>query len=154
LEIIPGVGVGKVKFGMNKSDVILMLGEPDRREEVEYNSVTHDQASRFYYFNLKLCLSFECDDDYRLGCITVLGYGYKLFNRDLYNLPKDTVRKLVAKCSGEIAKDEDWSTDEDSSLECLDHDGLSILFWFKNGYLNKLECSYFFEPDGETVIWP
>ena len=46
-EVIPGVGLGPVKFGMSKEEVIKLLGKPDIMEE-KNGCISIDYPSRGY----------------------------------------------------------------------------------------------------------
>ncbi len=154
MELTPGTGLEKIKFGMTEPDIIAMLGEPSISELIEYSPAEKEKSSKLYYHNVQIYLTFDFEDEYKLGTITIVGHGHTLFGRDLYNLPLESVKRFITKKTGEIPKYDDCTSDENSPLECLEHDGLAILFWFKSGNLERMECSYFFEPDGETIIWP
>jgi len=55
---------------------------------------------------------------------------------------------------GETGQIEDCTWDEFSKCECLSQDKLGLMLWFDEGQLSKVHCSYLFEADNETIIWP
>ncbi|USD20465.1 hypothetical protein MJO52_15475 [Microbulbifer variabilis] len=153
MNIEPGVGIGEIKYGIFEKDLIRILGNPDRIEKGEYVEGSGDWHRVLWYSHKNLSFTFDKEDDYRLGVITVMGSGYPLFGKDLFNLPKNTVRDFITKVTNEIPKFEDHSFDSDPH-ECLDHNSLGIIFWFDSGDLSEMQCSYLFETDNETVKWP
>lgn len=154
MEINSGIGIGKIKFGIPESELISQLGEPDKIEEEEYVIDSGYWYRMYYYSNLGLEFTFDKEDNYRLGTISVADYGYKLLGKDLFNEPITTVKNFLSLESSEIPKHEDFTNDDTGSRECVDYDTLGIMLWFKSGNLTEIECSYLFEQDGETEIWP
>ncbi|WP_444921579.1 hypothetical protein ACJJID_03970 [Microbulbifer sp. CnH-101-G] len=154
MRIHPGVGVGVVEYGITEKELISIIGDPDKIDEEEYVQGSGDWHRVLWYWSRNIHFTFDKDDDYRLGTITVVGSDYPLMEKELFNLPQETVRHFVAIVTGEIPKREDWMWSEEGTHTCLEHNGLGILFWFDNGNLSEMQCSYLFEPDNETVIWP
>ena len=154
MKIIPGIGIGEIKYGMYEKDIISILGRPDKVDESEYVEGTGDWNRELWYSPKNLTFTFNKDDDYRLGTITVLGSGHTLFNKHLFGQELNFLSKLISRETGQIAKYEDWSSEEIPEHECLIHDGLGIMFWFDFKELSQMQCSYLFEVDNETVVWP
>lgn len=154
MNIEPGIGVGPVKFGMTEDELVELLGEPSIIEQEEYIEDKGGWHRVLHYPHLHLNFTFDKEDGYRLGTITIEGPNVLLFDKDLFGLPKAIVISFIAGVSIEVASEEDFTLDEEHTLECLDYDDLGILFWFESGNLSKIECSYLFESDNETVIWP
>lgn len=154
MNINPGVGLGEIKFGIKVEELVQILGKPDRVDEKEYINGAEDWYRVLWYLSRNLNFTFDKDDGYRLACITIMGPGYSLLGKELFGLPKSTVKRFLVKATSEISKVEDWTWSEDEARECLDHDGLGILFWFDSGNLSEMQCGYLFESDNETIIWP
>ena len=152
--INPGIGIGTIKFGITEKDLIVCLGEPDVVDEEEYIEGSGDWYRELWYHNSNISFSFDKEENYRLGAIAVVGSGYPLFGKELFNMPLSFVNRFVSKATGEIPKYEDWTSDEQNTLECLTHSGLSIIFWFESGNLSKMDCGVFFKSDNETIDWP
>ncbi|WP_444927079.1 hypothetical protein [Microbulbifer sp. TRSA002] len=154
MNILSGIGIGEIRYGMIEKEVISFLGKPDRVEESEYVEGKGDWHRELWYSHRNLTFTFNDNDNFRLGTITVMGAGYSLFEQQLFGLGIKEISSLIAKHTGEIAKLEDWSSEELPDHKCLIHDGLGIMFWFDYNYLAEMQCSYLFEPDNETIIWP
>ena len=154
MNILPGIGVGLIRFGVTENDVIAIFGTPDLVEQCEYIEGAGDWHKTLSYFRKNICFTFDEEDDYRLGTISILGPSYFLFEKELLGKTKEEVKRIIVAESLEIPRDEKWHTDDNLDLECLDHDGLGILFWFKGGRLFKMECSYLFDSNNEDIIWP
>lgn len=154
MEINPGIGIGSIKFGISEDQLVSILGKPDQVDEAEYVEGHSDWHRVFWYTTRNVHFTFNKEDDYRLGTITIMGSGYTLFGKELYSLPLSVIRKYIVKHTSEIPKSEDWTIEDGATHECLIHDGLGIIFWFDNGYLTQMQCGYLFEPDSETIFWP
>ncbi len=154
MKIVPGIGLGEIKYGMAENDVVQLLGKPDKIDEEEYVEGGGDWHREFWYSPRNLTLTFSKDDNFRLGTITIMGSGYTLFDKDLFNAPKRHVRTVVYERTKELLPVEDYTTLDNKPHECINSDALGIMFWFDSDNLSEMQCSYLFEPDNETVIWP
>ena len=154
MNIKPGIGVGPAKFGMTEVEITKLFGEPDIIEQEEYIEGKGDWHRVLCCQKLHINFTFDKEDEYRLGTITIEGPNILVFDRDLFGLAKADVISFITSVSNKIGNEEDFTFDEERSLECIDYDGLGILLWFKSGNLCKIECSYLFESNNETVIWP
>ena len=152
--IKPGTGIGTVKFGMTEIEVELLLGRPGSVEKEEYIKDRGNWYRVLYYPQHNINFTFDMEDDYRLGTITIEGPNSLLFQKDLFGQPKAAVKSFIESVRNDKMIEDDFTWDENNTLECLEHDSLGILFWFKAGNLAKIECSYFFHSDDETIIWP
>jgi len=152
MNIKPGIGIGSIKYGINEEELSSIFGTPDKIEEQEYIPEKGDWSRDLWYSPRNVFFTFDKENDYRLGTITIMGSGYPLFGKELFGLPLSLVRKFITEQTKEIAKYEDFSTDLDEPHECLTHDGLGITFWFDSGNLSEMQCSFLFESDNETEI--
>ena len=152
--IEPGIGIGEIKFGLTEDELMSILGAPTRSEHCEYIEGRGDWYKDLIYEKINLGFTFDKEDNYRLGNINVAGFGYYLFGDDLFGESIDFVKKLCKKVTGKPLIYEDYTIDEGYPYECLDCGELEMLFWFDCGKLSELQFSYFFEEDGNTVIWP
>jgi len=154
MNIVPGIGVGEIEYGMTEEEVIKHLGKPDKIDEEEYVEGTGDWHRVLWYSPRNVNFTFNKEDDYRLGTITIMGSGYKLFNKELFNAPKSLVRKIVIEHFRELMPIEDYTLLENEPHECLNSDELGIMFWFDSDNLSEMQCGYLYESDNETIIWP
>jgi hypothetical protein len=154
MQIKPGIGIGSIKFGISESNLIELLGEPDFIDVEEYIEGKGDWHRVLWYIALNLNFTFDKEDGFRLRLISVVGYNHHLYGRDLFGLSKEVVRAYLSKRSEEIPKYENWSSDDSGQLECIDYDSLGMMIWFESNVLTKIESSYLFADDGETILWP
>lgn len=154
MNIVPGIGIGEIQYGMTEDDLIKLLGKPDKIDVEEYVEGSGDWHRVLWYSQRNLNFTFNKDDDFRLGTITIMGSGHKLFNKDLFNAPKSLVRTVVAGQSQELLPVEDYTELDNEPHECLNSNALGIMFWFDSDNMSEMQCSYLFESDNETIIWP
>lgn len=154
MEILPGIGIGPIQYGIDEQALISILGQPDRIDTEEYTKGTGDWHRDLWYSSQYLEFTFNQDDDFRLGLITVTGAGYPLLGKDVFGLPLEQVREFIVNATQETPTIVDYTCLPDETHHCLEHDGLGILFWFDADKLSEMQCGYLFEDDNETVIWP
>ncbi len=104
------------------------MGVPDKIDEEEYVEGNGDWHRELWYSPRSMSFTFNKDDNFRLGTITIMGFGYTLFGKELFNTPKSLVRKFVSSNSNELMAVEDFSIIKNEPLECLDSDSLGIMF--------------------------
>lgn len=109
MEIKPGIGVGEVHYGMTEQEVISKLGRPDRVDESEYVEGIGNINRELWYSSRNITFTFDEEDDFRLGVITIMGSSYRLFGKELFGLELEKTKKIVTRESGEIPRFEDWS---------------------------------------------
>ena len=154
MNIKPGIGIGPIKFGITEKVLIAQLGSPTSIKEQEYIEGTGNWCRELDYANRHLSFTFDKEDNYRLSCINVEGPNILLFDKKLIGQPKaDVIAFIESVCHG-VVSTEDYTWEEDSTLKCADYESLGIIFWFQSGYLTNMQCSYLFESDDETIIWP
>lgn len=153
MEIKPGIGVGLIKFGINEQELEKILGKPKLVKEGEYVENSGDLNLEWVYPN-GISFTFDKEDDYRLGIISIRNNGFKLFGRDLIGLPFEAVRAYMSKQSFEIPRQEDWSSEESPNHVLLDYDSIELFLWFNDDILEEIQFSYQFLADNNTINWP
>ena len=67
MTVLPHVGLGQIRLGKSRSEVIALLGEPDHREKLSF---IEDETTEYFEFeSLELELGFSTDDGDKLGVI-------------------------------------------------------------------------------------
>jgi len=153
MNIQPGIGIGQIKFGISEEQLIAVLGKPLFVKEGEYVENSGDYNRELFYQE-DLSFTFDSEDSYRLGLITIRHQGHTLFGRDLIGLPVEIVKSFISKEASEVPKFKDWSYEDVLNHISLDYDNLGLSFWFDDNLLDEIQCSYLFFEDGNTVKWP
>ena len=144
MEISTGVGVGPIKFGMKENEVVSILGSPDDLDELEGVEGEGDWYRELYYFSLGISLSFNSEDDFKLGNISITGSGHTLFGLKVLGTGVNEAKELIATISNEIPVYEDCTWGKPEVCELLSFEGLGLMLWFKSGVCDELICSYLF----------
>lgn len=153
MEIKPGIGVGQIKFGICEEELETLLGKPKSVKEGEYVENSGD-FDREWIYQGGISYTFDKEDGYRLGLISIRNQGYKLFGRDLIGMPLEAVRSFMSKQSSEIPRHEDWSSEESPNHILLDYDSIGLFLWFNDDLLDEIQCSYLFLQDSNKINWP
>ena len=153
MTIYPGIGIGKVRYGISEKDLTLIMGKPDSISQDEMIEGSGDWYKTYEYTKYNLSFDFSLEDDYRLGGITVYSNGHELFGRDVFGLSKVQVEKIIKTATGCSPSVEDFSNEYSEDYYCLSDDISGILYWFESDSLTELQCGYLFEDDDNTVIW-
>lgn len=140
MEILPGVGIGDIRFGMVEREVIHFLGEPDEINDFEY--VENEAYRELDYCGRGLTFSFDADDEYRLGHISVTEQGYTLFSQDVLGYTLEKTREFISSFTDDVPAYEDTTWGKPEVSELLTVDGYGLMFWFKSGVLDELVISY------------
>ena len=71
-EIIPGSGLGAIKFGMTRDEVIKIAGKPDDVENLPgFEEEISDTLESWHYDEYEFSLVFDADYEWRLVSIAV-----------------------------------------------------------------------------------
>lgn len=148
-EILPGIGIGKLRFGMWRSDVEKLLGPPDGSRAFDYQeSGSHiDELWTYETYGLELMFDESCD--YRLASIkashpqTTLG-GTKLFGLD--------VEEALGRMFDLGYEATEKKSFPESKLQiCFDKQQIDL--WFQGGFLETVEWGHLWL-DNQTPRWP
>ena len=147
--IRPGVGIGPIRFGMQRNEVRTLLGPPDDIERTMYQDDSADEDWK--YESELLCLTFSTDDEWRLGSIDCRSTETTLAGQRLVGRTAAAIETLDPPDLGTPTRGTDnaWFTYYEWAAAAVtarvDHDdGLVASVWFIP----------FYDESGETPLWP
>jgi len=147
--IIPGIGVDKLKFGMNEEEVVSLLGTPD---EIEVQEMDDDEIINIYYFDdLGLSMSFDSMEDFRLVELAFDDSGYTLEKNFFPGMSKEMFLKHADEL-GEY-EFEDLSDEGADVNELYTFEDKNINIWIRKGVVDTIQIGPFWKDD-ENVSWP
>lgn len=152
-EIKPGYGLGNLKFGMSRSEVKLMLGEPSFIDKYSHSDSADDLTESWEYDDLGLSISFDEDENWKLIMISINSDFYELNGVSLIGLKeKELLAKLEAMNLGDLDLEDcsDLGSDEQKVIEVEEK---AINFWLIDDALDEIQWSPFFIDD-DTIDWP
>jgi hypothetical protein len=154
-EIIPGVGLGAIKFGMTRDEVKKIAGKPDDVENLPgFEEEVNDELESWHYDEHEFSLVFDADYDWRLVSIAVSDPFFIFHGKSIVGMEKQEVLDLFAEHTIEISNVEDVSDEENPDLELIESDDEGMMVWFENDEVIEVQILPDVEEDGETLVWP
>ncbi len=145
-DIKIGIGLGNIKFGITREDLLKIAGEPSETEQFsDENYITET----WHYDEDEFSVAFDEEDNWRLTTIAVSSAKYTLSGNKLIALSFSNVLGLI--------KDENLGDNELEDIgenqQILSFVDKSINFWFENKVLSEIQWGLLWE-DEDTPIWP
>ncbi|WP_462250114.1 hypothetical protein [Ekhidna sp.] len=153
VEILPGIGLGKLKFGMTRDEVQKILGKPNHQEVTHYGEDESDQSDAWEYHPLRLDLSFEEAEDWRLVIISVSSEDYTFKGSSLIGLDIDELMEELDLHGISDLEIEDMSSEDNPEQKLISSDLLGLNFWLHKDILEEIQWGPQFIDD-ETIKWP
>ncbi|NIJ46441.1 hypothetical protein FHR24_002928 [Wenyingzhuangia heitensis] len=147
-----GTGVGAVKFGMLKADVLSILGMPTDKE-VEKDFETGDAVETWDYDNCGIAFSFDEEENWKLETITINSSYFELNGVGLVGKGIKEVQDFIEKHELGEMEFEDYSTPENPNHELIDVDEANMFFWFTNEILQEIQLGVKWDDD-DNALWP
>jgi hypothetical protein len=140
-EIVPGRGLGGLRFGASKSEVFAALGFPEK----SYLTDDGDRAAQ--YHRLRLELTFEHENGDRLGWIEVHNRDTRIFGVSPWTLSQREAMALFADRLSEPPEHDDYG-----SFESYFFEGNQVELQFQFGELDCINFGVTY--DDELPRWP
>nr|WP_319398686.1 hypothetical protein [uncultured Carboxylicivirga sp.] len=149
--ILPFIGFGSIKFGMEEHEVSSNIGDPDETEVQNYGE--GGKATVLYYDELGLSMSFDSEEDYRLVEISFENENFILHKVIKPGMSKeDFLAALENLDMGEYeVEDIDEEGLEDMQQYIFEKENINI--WFEEGTLTTIQIGPEFVDD-DTIKWP
>ena len=155
-EILPGVGLGDIRFGMLPNEVFPILGSPNELEIYCYSELPNDKSENWHYEDYELSIGYNEEEGWKLDTISVNSADYHFKQLITINQSLKEVKSNLSTLGYENCELEDWSSSESPDHKLLIVDEIGMNFWFENGKLSEIQWGPLFleEQNEETVIWP
>lgn len=153
MTIIPGQGLGLIRFGMTENEVESILGEAPVSE---FERDAGFSQVRLEYPDKDLNIYFGQENGFKLDSIIVFENSiYELFGEPLFpggrdkildllqrNLAQEDLKEVVEKDNDELEESEIWIPSMRSTF-----------YFDEHGFLRELQWSPFFDSD-DNIVWP
>lgn len=149
MEIKIGIGIDKVKFGMERSEVLQILGEPSEKELFSYSEDEDDLTEVWHYDDQEMSLSFDEADHWRLIMIAASDDTFTYNNQHL--IGKSYEQVLNALKEMDIQNIEEEEVSEYDKVIKVEDDSLNI--WFDNNEASEIQWGPKWSDD-DTPIFP
>lgn len=128
--IEPLKGYGELAFGMTVDEVVKVLGNPDKQEEIEpVEDGVCAHVIVLDYYNLDMSLYFEGETVSKLCNFYTVNQKSTIYDAKVFDLNKDEVIELM-KQNGYV----DYVEDTDDG-DCVTYEDLDIDFYFDENEL-------------------
>lgn len=152
-EIEPGVGLGKIHFGMTASEVEAIMGRAD-------DAVLYDEGndrSLDLSYERGIFFSFRQSENFRLLAIEVgRPFPCRLFGAKIDSITLENVDEIFLAAGIPRQTVDVASTTREESLEVIirSYDDLGMLVYFGlDGHLQDVNWGVLFDSE-DKVIWP
>jgi hypothetical protein len=142
MEVIPGVGTDLIQFGIAEAEAIALLGQPDKTYR------TDEGCKRLQFNRLRLELSFEPENDYRLGWIEIHNPELSLGGRKIIGTSQENALVYVTEFLKEQPELEDYG-----SFVSVSYDKHWLELQFQFGRLDCVNVGVLYD-EAETPRWP
>lgn len=153
VEIKPGIGLGLLKFGMTRDEVKKILGDPNHQKVTHYGDDESDRSDAWEYHSLRLDLSFEEAEDWRLTILSVSSEDYQLKGSSLIGLDQEELMDELNMLGIKDLTLEDMSSEDHPDQLLISSEDLAINFWLYQNILEEIQWGPQFIDD-QTIKWP
>ncbi len=146
-EIIPGEGLGDLKFGMTRDEVQTILSVPNDKDSINDPEYPEDNSEVWHYDEFEISLGFEkIGDEWRLENIALSSNDYELHHRKLIGLDKETLLAKLDKMGlTEFLLDE--FEEEEGTQTVIRSNETAINFFLEDGVLSEIMWSPIYEEE-------
>ena len=106
-EIVPGEGLGIIKFGMTRDQVKLILGNPDDTDQYLTDGIEGEDIETWHYDQHELSMEFSESTEWRMISIATSALYTELDGETLIGLKRDELNsKLEAMGIEDLSEEE------------------------------------------------
>ncbi|WP_444942909.1 hypothetical protein ACJJIK_12355 [Microbulbifer sp. ZKSA006] len=142
MEVIPGIGTDIIQFGVTEAEAIALLGQPDKTYR------TDEGSKRLQFNRLRLELSFEPENEDRLGWIEIHNPELSLGGRKIIGASQKSALTYVTKFLGEQPELEDFG-----SFVSVSYDQHWLELQIQFGHLDCVNVGVLYD-EAESPRWP
>lgn len=142
MDILPGLGIDLIKFGLTEEQVIRVLGYPSK------TYFTDSGCKRLQFNDLKIELSFEPDNENLFGWLEIYCPNARLFNNQLIGKEIEYVVSLLKAKFNEEPKIDDYG-----SFLSVTFENHWIELQFEFGLLKNINLGVLYN-EADEPQWP
>lgn len=149
-EIKPLIGIDKLIFGLSKEAVKKLLGNADDVDLVKHSDgLTHELWT---YNKTQIELSFNQEDDWKLGAIDIFNNDFLIKNTKIIGLDEvKFIEKFEKLNIGMIVNEKTEDSEDYYNYYCEDS---NMLIWINNGIVESITLLTEYDEKGINIIWP
>ena len=150
LAVLPGIGLGPLRFGMSQEDIEGILGKAEDLHLMDHDSV------HLYYPGRGITLFLDREEDWRLSGIEINSRcRCTLFSQDIFSMSRGEIEALLAaQPSREHRPPEPVLQLEVDGTTSLESRNLAMTFYFE-GAKRLVEINWgLWVNAADEVVWP
>lgn len=152
-EIQIGKGLGEIHFGISKSELIKIVGEPNEKDL--YNASDEEDGfltETWHYDDNEFSVSFDEEDGWKLTTITTSNSEVSILGE---NLIGENQKKVLDFLNGKNLGDYEIDDLSDDSInqKVVSYIESSLNLWFIDNELSEIQWGVLWK-DEDTPIWP
>jgi len=153
-EIIANKGLGTIKFGMNRSEVLTILSDPDEKESDGLEVGEEYSVEAWHYDELGLSLQFDEEHDWKLVTMAISESAYTIEGEHVIGMNRLELINTLDKLNfGEVVIEDDEANDDDNFLVvCALEENMN--FWLESDEVSEIQWGPEYDEEKEQVIWP
>lgn len=148
-EIVPGKGLGELKFGMSRDEVLSVLGKPDDVDTYDDDEIEDEGSESWHYDDLEISLSFDEEEDWVLTTIAVSNPSHTFMGHELIGLTKSELLAVLESLEINNLDIEDWSSEEVPNHLLISSNDLQVNFWLEDEIVSEIQWGAFVEDDDD-----
>lgn len=150
-EIILKKGLMGIPFGVNKSYVFKVFGEPDEIEES--NRKTNYNWTTMNYNSINYSFSFDPDFDDKLVEISTRNINSHVSNRIKIGIKKNELLQITDELQLGKPFFENFNSQEAPTHELISFDDYGLNLWLDDEMISTIQISPVFNID-DSIRWP
>ncbi len=149
--ILPYIGFGSIRFGMEEHEVSNYLGDPDETEVQDYGEGA--EANVLYFDEMGISMSFDKEEDYKLVEISFETDNFVLYNAIKVGMSKEDFLAALEQLKITDYEVEDMKEDgfDDKELYTFEKENINI--WLDEDAITSIQIGPEWVDD-ETIRWP
>lgn len=151
-QINLGQGLGAIKFGMKRPQILELLGQPDEKEYYSNSDKEDDNTETWHYDEEEVSIGFDEEEEWRLVTIAVTSPHYTLESQSLIGKVFDVVEDELLKMEIDDLELEDDSEDNASKGKLMTSEEFELSLWFESDVLNEIQWGPLYGDDDE-IEW-
>lgn len=153
IDILPGIGLGNLRFGMTREEVTALLGTSSAQKEIDLGEQGTDLIDAWEYHPLRLDLSFEENEDWKLTILSVSSDDYLLEGSSLIGLDMEELMEELSVLGINDLDIEDVSNEDAPNSLLVASEEKGIHFWVNDNIVEEIQWGPLFA-DEHTIAWP